>query len=249
MSTATDWLSLRGRTALVTGASQGIGAEIARLFAHRGATVVANHKVGVELPGDLRDCDRVVAMPADIADPVAVAEMFETCARHRLAVDVLVNNAGVFPRQDPLTLEPHEWDAVLDINLRGAFLCIRAAAVQMIALGRGHIVNISSDAANKGPPKGAHYAASKAGLIALTRSLARRLGPQGVRVNAIAPGVTDTAQPNLSDTERKRKAAEIPLGRVGRPEDVAKAALFLVTPLSEYITGQVLYVNGGAFLA
>ena len=240
--------SLEGRTALVTGASRGIGEAVCRLFVAQGATVVANHEPATKLPRDLASHPRVLAVEADIGDPAAIHTMFAECERAGKSPSVLVNNAGAFPRMDPLEVEVEDWDAVLNLNLRGAFLCTQAAARSMLRHGPGQIVNISSDAAVKGPPNGAPYAASKAGLLGMTRSFARRLGPSGIRVNAIAPGVIDTAQSNLDVAARARKAEKAPLGRVGCVDDVARVALFLASPLSDYVTGHVIYVNGGSWL-
>ncbi len=166
-------------------------------------------------------------------------------------VDLLVNNAGIFPRADFLETTEAEWDRVLGVNLKGAFLCARAAAKAMVARGAGGaIVNIASVVVNTGTPNGVHYAASKAGLVGLTRASALALAPHGIRVNAIAPGLTDTAQPRYGMSEREiaEAAARFPLGRLIRPEEIADAAVFLASDDSRQMTGQTLHVNGGSFL-
>ena len=166
-------------------------------------------------------------------------------------LDGFVNNAGIFPRVPFLDLTDADWDAVHDVNLKGAFRCSQAAAKAMIDAGNGgSIVNLASVAAFRCSPNGVHYVASKAGVIGLTRATALDLAPHRIRVNAIAPGVTDTAQPRYGMSEEELAAAgtEVPLGRIATPDDVASLAVFLLSGESSHITGQTLQVNGGQFL-
>ncbi|HXH84538.1 MAG TPA: SDR family NAD(P)-dependent oxidoreductase, partial [Candidatus Tectomicrobia bacterium] len=165
--------------------------------------------------------------------------------------EVVVNNAGVFPRVAFLDMRDADWDHVLGVNLTGTFLVAQAAARVLVSAGRpGAIVNISSSAV-RGDPRGVHYSASKAGVIGLTRAMALALAPHRIRVNAIAPGLTDTAQPRHGNTEAElaARAREIPLGRMATPDEIARVAVFLATDEAAWITGEVVHVNGGAYMA
>jgi 3-oxoacyl-[acyl-carrier protein] reductase len=177
--------------------------------------------------------------------------MVATVATGLGPLDVLVNNAGIFPRSPFLDLREDEWTRVLDVNLKGSFLCAQAAARAMVSGARpGAIVNLAS-VAMRGTPLGVHYAASKAGVVGLTRAMALALAPHAIRVNAIAPGLTDTAQPRYGHTEAELRvlARDIPLeGRMARPEEIASVAVFLASEEARWITGQVIHVNGGAFM-
>jgi 3-oxoacyl-[acyl-carrier protein] reductase len=166
-------------------------------------------------------------------------------------VDVLVNNAGIFPRVDFLAMEEDDWDVVQAVNLKGSAFCAQAAARSMVKGGRaGAIVNLTSGAAYRGSPRGVHYCASKGGIVSMTRQMALELAPHRIRVNAIAPGLTDTAQPRYGSSEEEIAASGrlLPLGRIARPEEIAKAAVFLVSEEAGFITGQVMHVNGGGNL-
>ena len=248
-------MRLSDRVAIVTGAQQGIGAAIALAYGREGAGVVVNYlddaAAAEAVVGRIAAAGgRARAVQGDVALAAEVARMIEAAAALG-GVDLLVNNAGIFPRADFLETTEAEWDRVLDINLKGAFLCAREAAKAMVARGAGGaIVNIASVVANTGAPNGVHYAASKAGLVGLTRSMALALAPHGIRVNAIAPGLTDTAQPRygMSEEEIAAAAARFPLGRLIRPEEIADAAVFLAADDSRQMTGQTLHVNGGSFL-
>jgi 3-oxoacyl-[acyl-carrier protein] reductase len=248
-------MRLRDRTAIVTGAQQGIGEAIALAYAREGARVVVNYLDDAAAAeaivaliaaegGQARPVQGDVALAEDVARMVEAAEAFG-------GLDLLVNNAGIFPRVDFLEMTEAQWDRVLDVNLRGAFLCARAAAKSMVARGAGGaIINIASVIVRTGAAKGVHYAASKAGLIGLTRAAALALAPHGIRVNAIAPGLTDTAQPRygMSEAEIAEAAARFPLGRITRPEEIADAAVFLASEESRQMTGQTLHVNAGQVL-
>ena len=246
-------LDLAGARALVTGANQGIGWAIAATLARHGARVAVNYPDPARRPTDLGPLGPgAIAVEADVGRCDAVDAMFAELDASFGDLDILVNNAGIFPRADVLDLDEAIWDRVLDVNLKGAFFCAQAAARRMTAHGRGGaIVNIASDSAFTPSARGAHYCASKAGIVALTKSLAVALAPSGIRVNAVAPGLTDTAQPRggYSEGELEAASGRIPLGRLGRPDDVADAVLYLVSGLSRHVTGHTLLVTGGDFMA
>lgn len=246
-------MRLEGKIALVTGAgkdSRGIGHGIAVALAREGADVaVASHT----LANALRAADAVQAMGGrslalemDVSQAesveAGVAEVLNAFGR----IDILVNNAGITRDALLVRMREEDWDAVLDVNLKGAFLCSRAVAKVMIKQRAGCIVNITSIMGLTGGAGQANYSAAKAGLIGLTRSLARELGSRGIRVNAVAPGWIETAMTDsLPQTVREAILKQIPLGRLGRAEDVADAVVFLCSEESAYITGQVLTVDGG----
>jgi NAD(P)-dependent dehydrogenase (short-subunit alcohol dehydrogenase family) len=164
----------------------------------------------------------------------------------------LINNAAVFPRVPFLEMTERDWDHVLDVNLKGSCFCAQNVAKSMISAGRqGCIINIASGAALRGSPRGVHYVASKGGVLSLTRAMALELAPYRIRVNAIAPGLTDTAQPRYgsSEVELADVARAIPFGRMAQPEEIARAAVFLASENAGFVTGQTLHVNGGSYLA
>jgi 3-oxoacyl-[acyl-carrier protein] reductase len=239
-------LPLAGRTALVTGGATGIGRAVVDALARLGAHVAVNRPPGAYPAAALPD--GCWFADADIRDRAQVRELFAALDHRWAHLDVLVNNAGVFPRADVLDLDEHTWDLVLDTNLKGAFFCAQEAAARMIPRRGGRIVNIASTAAFKGSPRGVHYAASKAGLVAMGKSLARALARYGITVNSVAPGMTETAQPGLDAEGFAAKGREIPLGRVAAPADVADTVLFLVSDAAGYVTGQTIAVNGGALM-
>jgi NAD(P)-dependent dehydrogenase (short-subunit alcohol dehydrogenase family) len=240
------------RTALVTGAAQGIGAAIALALAECGATVVCGD---VEPPHATVEQIRAAggrsdALAFDVSRASEIGDALEFVAS-RGGVDILVNNAGVFPRSPALELEEAEWDRVLAVNLKGTFLCSQAAARMMREQARGgRIVNITSGAAFVPTPQSAHYAASKAGIVALTRVLALELAPLRITVNAVAPGLTDTAQPRsfYSDEDLAAIAQRIPLGAIAQPAEIVPAVIFLCGHGAAYVTGQTVHVNGGLFM-
>jgi len=248
-------MRLTGKVALVTGAQQGIGRAIALALAREGADVGVNYlddrgaadKVVQEVRGAGR---RTLLVQADVAQPASAQAMVEQVVGELGGIDVLVNNAGVYPRVPLLEMRESDWDLVLDVNLKGGFFCAQAAARSMIAgRRRGAIINMASQAI-RGAVRGVHYSASKGGVVAMTRAMALELAPHGIRVNAIAPGLTDTAQPRYGNTEAELAvmASAVPLGRMAQPADIAGIAVFLASDEAGHVTGQTLHVNGGSFM-
>jgi 3-oxoacyl-[acyl-carrier protein] reductase len=245
-------IDLTGKTALVTGGNQGIGWAIAEAFAAQGADVVVNYPDDDRYPQRLAELGPSArAIRADVGKLAEIDAMFAQLDAQGVAIDILVNNAGIFPRASVLDLDEETWDAVHDVNLKGTFFCAQQAARRMVPRGSGTIINLSSVAALEPDVNGAHYCASKAGVVALTKALALSLAPHGIRVNAIAPGLTDTAQPRYGMTEQEiadRVSEDIPLGRIAQPADIARAALYLASDLSAFVTGQTIFVNGGSLM-
>jgi NAD(P)-dependent dehydrogenase (short-subunit alcohol dehydrogenase family) len=247
---------LAGKRALVTGAQQGIGRAVALALAREGADVAVNflddRAAAEAVAGEARALGRrALVVQADVARRAEVEAMVAAVVAGLGPPDVLVNNAGVFPRSPFLELDEGEWDHVLGVNLKGSFLTAQAAARAMVAAGRpGAIVNLASSAV-RGDPRGVHYSASKAGVVGLTRAMALALAPHGIRVNAIAPGLTDTAQPRYGNTEAQiaARAREVPLGRMAQPDEIARVAVFLASDDAAFVTGEVVHANGGAYLA
>lgn len=242
---------LEGKIALVTGASRGIGREIALTLAGYGAAVVVNYNGSKERADEVvaaitGNGGRAVAVQANIASAQDIAKLFEEAVAAFGRIDILVNNAGITKDNLILKMSEEEFDAVLDTNLKGAFLCMKHAAKLMLKQRGGRIVNISSISGVIGNAGQANYCAAKAGLIGLTKSLARELGSRGITVNAVAPGFIETDMTDrLSDQIKEGMLAQIPLKRAGSVKDIAEAVAFLASDRAAYITGQTLQVNGG----
>jgi NAD(P)-dependent dehydrogenase (short-subunit alcohol dehydrogenase family) len=248
-------MRLAGKVALVTGAQQGIGKAIALAYGREGASVVINYldnqAAAEEIASQIRTLgQRAVPIAGDVAQAADVRRMVEA-GESLGGIDILVNNAGIFPRVEFLDMTEAQWNEVLNVNLKGTFLCTQAVAQKLVECGRaGAVINLASSAAFRSSPRGVHYVASKAGIVGVTRATALELAPYRVRVNAIAPGTTDTAQPRYGMSEEELQAAgrQVPLGRMGTPEDVADLAVFLASEEARHITGQTLHVNGGQYL-
>lgn len=242
------------RRVIVTGAAQGIGRAVALHLASPGVALAVwdVKRDGVEETAKLCH-ERGAAARAwtvDVGDADAIEAAVSAFERAWGKPDGLVNNAGIFPRARALDMKLAEWEEVLRVNLTGTFVTARTVAARMKDLGRGAIVNTASGRALAGAANGAHYAASKGGIIALTKSLALDWAAYGIRVNCVIPGLTDTAQPRveMGDNELYAAGASIPMGRIGRPEDIAAVVAFLLSDDAGYMTGQSVAANGGAIM-
>lgn len=232
---------------MITGAAGGIGRRLCLAYLGQGAVVFATDKES-DAPDDLavetaRSGGRLVYFTADLRDPGAVAALFAEADASLGRVDILINNAGYGVWKSPLELSVQEWDGVLNANLRGSFLCAKEAAVRMKRQGvRGSIVNISSTRNLQSEPNSEAYAASKGGIVSLTHALALSLGPYGIRVNAISPGWIETGDYSAL---RQEDHGQHPAGRVGTPDDIARACFYLTDPANDFVTGTELIVDGG----
>jgi 3-oxoacyl-[acyl-carrier protein] reductase len=237
-----DFCSLEGKTALVTGGSRGIGAAIARELARAGATVTLSYRSGKDEAGEVAREIGAAAVQADVSDPESAKQLVERVE----SLDLLVNNAGL-TRDGLLARMPDDdWRTVIETNLGGVFHTCRAAARMMMRRRAGSIVNISSVVGLHGNPGQTNYSASKAGIIGFTKALARELGVRGVRANVVAPGYIDTRLTDaIADELKETMLGSTPLGRFGKPEDVAGAVRFLCSDEASFITGEVLLVDGG----
>lgn len=239
---------LKDQVAIVTGGAQGIGRAIATLLARHGAKIViadVNPKTAAAAVADFgREGLEALAITVNVADPVSVDAMVAQTVAKWGRIDILVNNAGIIDSNMAPDVKPEDWDRVIDINLKGVHLCSQACCRQMVKRRYGRIVNIGSLAGQVGGLKvGPDYAASKAGAICLAKSYARYGARHGITANAIAPGFIETDMSRGRDNPN-----EVPVGRLGTPEDVAKVAYFLVSSLSDYVTGATIDVNGGLLL-
>ncbi|MBE0467735.1 MAG: 3-oxoacyl-[acyl-carrier-protein] reductase [Candidatus Desulforudis sp.] len=245
-------MNLDGRTALVTGASRGIGRAVALAFAGAGANVVINYvrnaRAGQEVADEaLRTgAPRVLLFQADVSRPEEAANLVQAGVDEFGRLDIVVNNAGITRDNLVMRMKDEDWDAVLNVNLKGAFNITRAVLRHMLKARYGRIVNISSVIGLRGNAGQANYAAAKAGLIGFTKSVAREVGSRNITVNAVAPGFILTEMTKeLSQEVRDRMQAEIPLGRFGTADDVAAVVTFLGGEAAGYVTGQVIAVDGG----
>ena len=250
-------MRLEGQVALITGGSRSIGRAIARAFAREGAAVAINYvRHAEEARSAVQEIEalrrRALAIRADTARPAEVRAMVEEVTARLGPIDVLVNNAGVQKRVHFLDLEEADWDWMLGVNLKGYFLVGQAVATRMKPRGKGRIINVSSEAGGFPAPRMTAYCVSKAGVAMLTKCMALELAQYGIRVNALAPGLTrtDINRKDLEDeTFLKARLARIPLGRVMAPEDLTAAAVFLASADSEMMTGMTLQVDGGRGIA
>lgn len=246
-------MKLAGKVALVTGGAQGIGKAVALLLARNGADIVVsdiNLEKAEETAKEVQTLGRkALALKVDVATFGDVEKMVEAILSQFGHVDILVNNAGIARDKLILRMTEEDWDAVLNINLKGTFNCTKAVVRHMSKQKSGKIVNIASVVGEMGNAGQGNYAASKAGVIGFTKTIAREFAQRGINVNAIAPGYIVTPMTDaLPDKAKEELKRLIPMDRLGRPEDVAEAVLFLVSESANYITGQVLNVNGGIYM-
>jgi 3-oxoacyl-[acyl-carrier protein] reductase len=242
---------LNGKVAVITGAGRGIGRAIALQFAERGSKVVINYRNSIaqveELLTTIKDAGgEAIAIQADISREEEAKKLIEEAVKHFGRLDVLVNNAGVTKDNLLMRMSEADFSSVIDINLKGTFFCTKHAATVMLKQRSGKIINISSVVGITGNVGQVNYAASKAGVIGMTKTVARELASRGITVNAVAPGFIETDMTNqLSDKIKEATIANIPLKRYGIANEVANAVSFLASDLANYITGQVLQVDGG----
>jgi len=244
-------IDLTSKSAIITGSGRGIGREIARKLAKAGADVVISD---IDLATATATANEIasefghkaIALAADVSNADDVKKLFDGTVEAFSKVDILVNNAGITRDGLIMRMKEEDWELVLNINLKSAFLCCREAARPMMKARCGKIINIASVVGLMGNAGQANYSASKAGMIGLTKTLAREFASRSINVNAIAPGFIRTAMTDkLTDAEKEKLSSQIPMAKLGEPGDVADAALFLSSSLSDYITGQVITVDGG----
>ena len=246
-------MSLSGRVALVTGASQGIGRACALKLSQSGATLALaarNQEKLQELVGEIEATGgKAAAFSLDVGDEEQIKSVFKSVVSQFGKIDILVNNAGITRDQLVMRMKRADWDSVLNTNLTSAYLCTQQAISSMLKQRWGRVINITSIFGQMGQAGQANYAASKAGLIGLTMAIAREVGSRSITCNAVAPGFIETAMTSgLGDDFKQNAVKMIPLGRVGSPEDVASAVAFLASEEASYITGHVLNVNGGMLM-
>ena len=245
-------ITLKGQVALVTGASRGIGRAIATALAGQGMTVVgtATTDAGAAAIGEALASLGGSGVKLDVTDGAALDAAIDGIVKQHGGLHVLVNNAGITRDTLSMRMKDEDWDAVLDTNLKAVFRASRAAIRPMMKQRYGRIVNITSVVGASGNPGQANYAAAKAGVAGMTRSLARELGSRGITVNCVAPGFIDTDMTHsLPEAQKAALLAQIPLGRLGQAGEIAHAVAFLASPLAGYITGTELHVNGGMYMA
>lgn len=246
-------MTLQGKVAVVTGGSRGIGRAVVTGLAKEGAAItlcardrVLLEKVAAELESSGA---QALAVQADVTQASEVEQMIGACVERFGQVDILVNNAGITRDNLLLRMKDEEWDAVLNANLKGVFHCTRAVLRPMIKQRGGRIINLTSVVAVMGNPGQANYVAAKAGIIGFTKATAREVASRRITVNAVAPGFIETDMTHALDPElQEQMRSQIPLGRFGRPEDVAELVAFLASDRAAYITGQVIHLNGGLWM-
>ncbi|MCK5057253.1 MAG: 3-oxoacyl-[acyl-carrier-protein] reductase [Candidatus Aminicenantes bacterium] len=241
------------KNAVVTGSARGIGAAIAKKLASKGINVVVSDVLDEELRQTAKEIESIgvksLPVKADVTKKEDVEKLIKTTVEKFGSIDFLINNAGITRDNLSVRMTEEEWDMVLNINLKGTFLCSQAAAIEMMKNKFGRIVNLASISGILGTPGQANYASSKAGVIALTKSFARELGKRNITVNAVAPGyiLTDMTV-KLPDKVKEDYLASIPLKRAGTPDDIAEVVSFLISPSASYITGTVINVSGGLLI-
>lgn len=244
-------MNLEGKAALVTGASRGIGREIALELARQGANVAVNFSGSEAKANEVVDEIKALgreafAVKCDVSNAEAVAEMVKGTIDNFGKLDILVNNAGITRDNLLMRMKEEEWDDVININLKGVFLCTKAVTRQMMKQRVGRIINIASIVGVSGNPGQANYVAAKAGVIGLTKTTAKELASRNITVNAIAPGfITTDMTDKLSEEIKAEMLKQIPLARLGEPKDIAKITAFLASDDSAYMTGQTLHIDGG----
>jgi len=247
-------MNLEGRVALVTGAAQGIGRAIALALAEVGADIAGGDVSFEKLQGVAKEIEalgrKTLPLHLDVSSPDSVKEAVDKTLEVFGKIDILVNNAGITKDNMLMRMKPADWDLVLRVNLNGAFLCTRAVLPGMVKQRYGRIINIASVVAQAGNAGQANYVASKAGIIGLTKAVAAEVGSRNITVNAVAPGFIATAMTeNLPEAVRQRMLSLIPLGRMGTDQDIACGVRFLASEEASYITGHVLNINGGMYMA
>ena len=243
---------LQGEVALVTGASRGIGAAIADLLAARGVKVIgtATTEAGAVAIGERLASSGGAGRTLNVTDTTAVEKLIEAVAGEFGPISILVNNAGITRDQLLMRMKEEDWQAILDTNLSSVYRTSKAVLRGMMKARKGRIISIASVVGVTGNPGQANYAAAKAGIIAFSKSLAREIGSRGITVNVVAPGFIDTDMTrSLTEEQRNALLAQIALGRLGAPDDIAEAVTFLASPAAAYITGETLHVNGGMYMA
>lgn len=246
-------MRLKGKKALITGAAQGIGKAIALMMAKEGADIAIsdiNLELASKAAAELKSIGgKVIAIEGNVASMESAEAMVAGTIDGLGGIDILVNNAGITRDTLILRMKEEDWDAVINVNLKGTFNCTKAAVKRMSKQRSGKIINIASIVGLMGNAGQANYSASKAGVIGLTKTAAREFAARGLNINAVAPGFIATAMTDaIPEKARNELTAQIPMGKLGSSEDVAEAVLFLSSPASDYITGQVISVNGGMYM-